>query len=350
MSEAYAQAGVHIAQGNAAVERMRQHVAKTMRPEVIGGIGGFGGLYSLASACRAQSHPVLVAGADGVGTKLNVAVAMQRHDTIGIDCVAMCANDVLVQGAEPLFFLDYIAVGVLDAQHVESIVAGVAEGCVQAGCALLGGETAEMPGMYADGAYDIAGFCVGIVDQAHIIDGSRVRSGDVLIGVSSTGLHSNGFALVRHRLAQARVSYDDVCFGNTTWGEVLLTPTRIYVRPILTVLREMRDAVHGMAHITGGGLLENVPRMLPHNTAARIDVSCWSVPPVFAQLQGLDAPPLTDDDMYRTWNMGIGFVLAVDAQRAADVCATLAHCGERASVIGTVEEGNAGVVLERLHR
>lgn len=350
MSEAYAHAGVHIAQGNAAVERMRQHVAKTMRSEVIGGIGGFGGMFSLASACRERTHPVLVAGADGVGTKLKVAVAMQRHDTIGIDCVAMCANDVLVQGAEPLFFLDYIAVGSLDAQHVESIVAGVANGCVQAGCALLGGETAEMPGMYADGEYDIAGFCVGIVDQAHIVDGSRVRPGDVLIGVFSAGLHSNGYALVRHRLAQAGVSYTDVCTENATWGDVLLTPTRIYVRPILDVLHAVRDVVHGMAHITGGGLLENVPRMLPHNTVARIDVSSWSVPPVFAQLQALDAPPLTDDDMYRTWNMGIGFVLAVDAQRASDVCAILAQSGERASVIGVVEEGSGGVLLEGLQR
>lgn len=344
VSEAYAQAGVNIAAGNEAVERMKKHVAKTMRSEVIGGIGGFGGLFSLAQACRTMEHPVLVSGADGVGTKLDIAIAQNRHDTIGIDCVAMCVNDVLVQGAEPLFFLDYLAVGRLDPVQVEHIVAGVSQGCIQAGCALLGGETAEMPGMYEPGTYDIAGFSVGIVDRAHLIDGARIQSGDVLIGLSSSGLHSNGFSLVRHQIQKMQRTYDDIVWDGQTLGDVLLTPTRIYVRSVQAVLRERRFAVRGMAHITGGGLLENIPRILPEGCQARIQLDAWAMPPIFAWLQ--QGGHYTVADLYRTWNMGIGYVLVVEASAVADVCDLLHANGETPAVIGTIESGSSGVVLE----
>jgi phosphoribosylformylglycinamidine cyclo-ligase len=348
MSEAYAQAGVNIAAGNEAVQRMKRHVARTMRPEVLGGLGGFGGMFALQA--QHMQQPVLVAGADGVGTKLKLAIAQNKHDTIGIDCVAMCVNDVLVQGAEPLFFLDYLAVGALDPQQVEAIVAGVAEGCTRAGCALLGGETAEMPGMYADGEYDLAGFAVGIVDRTKIVDGSRIQAGDVIIGLASSGLHSNGFSLVRQRLHQEGRTGDDVWEGQYsgermhTWGDVLLTPTRIYVPAILALLKQAPDIVRGMAHITGGGLLENIPRIVPASLQAHIQRGSWTMPPVFSWLQTWT--DLSHDDLYRTFNMGIGYVVIVAAEHQHTALAILRAHGEEATVIGDIRTGAHGVVFE----
>jgi len=336
VSEAYKKAGVDIAAGNEAVERMKKHVARTMRPEVLTGLGGFGGLFGLN--LEKYKEPVLVSGTDGVGTKLKLAFMMDKHDTIGIDAVAMCVNDVVVSGAEPLFFLDYLATGKLVPEKIEAIVKGVAEGCVRAGCALIGGETAEMPGMYGDGEYDIAGFTVGIVDKPKIIDGSDIRPGDAIIGLASSGVHSNGYSLVRRLLLEEKgYKLGDVLpeLGGRTLGEVLLEPTRIYVKPVLALLEKVR--IKGMAHITGGGFIENIPRVLPDHVNADILPDSWPVPPIFTLMQREGG--ISDRDMFTTFNMGIGMVLFVPAEQADAAVAMAEELGEKAYRIGTVTEG-----------
>ena len=338
----YKDAGVDVERGYEAVRRMKQHVATTFDENVLGGLGSFGGFYSIEN--EKLEKPVLVAGTDGVGTKLKLAFLMDKHDTVGIDCVAMCVNDVVCQGARPLIFLDYIATGYLDPEKVEKIVAGVAEGCRQAGCALIGGETAEMPDFYPAGEYDLAGFTVGLVDRERSISGERVREGDVLVGMASSGVHSNGYSLVRKLvLTEGRDLNAPVeAFGGKSWGETLLTPTKIYVKPALRAC-EAAD-VHGIAHITGGGFIENIPRILPDGLSAYIDLGTWPVLPVFTELQKLGG--LTDRQIYNTFNMGIGMVFAVDAAEADAVIAALAACGESAYRIGEV--GKTGEDGERL--
>ena len=338
----YKDAGVDVERGYEAVRRMKQHVATTFDENVLGGLGSFGGFYSIEN--EKLEKPVLVAGTDGVGTKLKLAFLMDKHDTVGIDCVAMCVNDVVCQGARPLIFLDYIATGYLDPEKVEKIVAGVAEGCRQAGCALIGGETAEMPDFYPAGEYDLAGFTVGLVDREKSISGERVREGDVLVGMASSGVHSNGYSLVRKLvLTEGRDLNAPVeAFGGKSWGETLLTPTKIYVKPALKACAAAD--VHGIAHITGGGFIENIPRILPDGLTAYIDLGTWPVLPVFTELQKLGG--LTDRQIYNTFNMGIGMVFAVDAAEADAVIAALAACGESAYRIGEV--GKTGEDGERL--
>ena len=338
----YKDAGVDVERGYEAVRRMKQHVATTFDENVLGGLGSFGGFYSIEN--EKMDKPVLVAGTDGVGTKLKLAFLMDKHDTVGIDCVAMCVNDVVCQGARPLIFLDYIATGYLDPEKVEKIVAGVAEGCRQAGCALIGGETAEMPDFYPAGEYDLAGFTVGLVDREKSISGERVREGDVLVGMASSGVHSNGYSLVRKLvLTEGRDLNAPVeAFGGKSWGETLLTPTKIYVKPALKACAAAD--VHGIAHITGGGFIENIPRILPDGLTAYIDLGTWPVLPVFSELQRLGG--LTDRQIYNTFNMGIGMVFAVDASEADAVIAALTACGESAYRIGDV--GKTGEDGERL--
>ena len=338
----YKDAGVDVERGYEAVRRMKQHVATTFDENVLGGLGSFGGFYSIEN--EKMDKPVLVAGTDGVGTKLKLAFLMDKHDTVGIDCVAMCVNDVVCQGARPLIFLDYIATGYLDPEKVEKIVAGVAEGCRQAGCALIGGETAEMPDFYPAGEYDLAGFTVGLVDREKSISGERVREGDVLVGMASSGVHSNGYSLVRKLvLTEGRDLNAPVeAFGGKSWGETLLTPTKIYVKPALKACAAAD--VHGIAHITGGGFIENIPRILPDGLSAYIDLGTWPVLPVFTELQKLGG--LTDRQIYNTFNMGIGMAFAVDAAEADAVIAALAACGESAYRIGEV--GKTGEDGERL--
>lgn len=338
----YADAGVNIDAGNRAVQLMKKSVASTMRPEVLTGIGGFGGLFALDTT--KYRHPVLVSGTDGVGTKLRVAFLMDRHDTIGIDAVAMCVNDILTLGAEPLFFLDYLAVGRLEPEKVAGIVSGVAEGCRRAGCALIGGETAEMPDFYGTGEYDIAGFAVGVADRERVIDGSTIVPGDVLIGLPSSGLHSNGYSLARRVLLDrpgCRVDRVHPALGRTV-GEEMLEPTRIYVQPVLALLEKYH--LKGIAHITGGGLPENLPRILPPGTAARLDTGTWEIPPVFEVIAR--EGPVERAEMYRVFNMGIGLVLAVAEQDAGAVVETLGSLGEQARVIGRVTTGDNRVYLD----
>ena len=338
----YKDAGVDVERGYEAVRRMKQHVAATFDENVLGGLGSFGGFYSIENV--GVNRPVLVAGTDGVGTKLKLAFLMDRHDTVGIDCVAMCVNDVVCQGAKPLIFLDYIATGYLDPQKVEQIVSGVAEGCRQAGCALIGGETAEMPGFYPAGEYDLAGFTVGIVDREKSISGERVREGDVLIGVASSGVHSNGYSLVRRLVltGERDLNAPVEALEGRSWGETLLTPTKIYVKSALAAC----DAcdVHGIAHITGGGFIENIPRILPEGLCARVERGSWPVLPVFRELQRLGG--LTDRQTYNTFNMGIGMVYAVDPLQEAALKRVLLENGEEAFRIGTV--GRTGEDGERL--
>nr|WP_255654883.1 phosphoribosylformylglycinamidine cyclo-ligase [Cohnella sp. REN36] len=337
VSEAYKQAGVDIAAGNEAVERMKKHVKRTFRPEVLTGLGGFGGLFGLNK--DKYEEPVLVSGTDGVGTKLKLAFQMDKHDTIGIDAVAMCVNDVVVTGAEPLFFLDYLACGQLVPEKIEAIVKGVADGCEQAGCALIGGETAEMPGMYQDGEYDIAGFTVGIVDKPKAIDGSSIAPGDAVIGLGSSGVHSNGFSLVRRLLLEQQgYGLADKLpeLEGKTLGEVLIEPTRIYVKSVLKLLEHVR--VKGMAHITGGGFIENIPRVLPEGVNVDIERGSWPVQPVFGLMQRDGS--ISDRDMYTTFNMGIGMVLVVPAEQAEQALALAKENGEAAYLIGRVTEGS----------
>ncbi len=343
MSEAYKQAGVDIAAGNEAVERMKKHVKRTFRPEVLTGLGGFGGLFGLNK--DKYEEPVLVSGTDGVGTKLKLAFQMDKHDTIGIDAVAMCVNDVVVTGAEPLFFLDYLATGKLVPEKIEAIVAGVAEGCAQAGCALIGGETAEMPGMYQDGEYDIAGFTVGIVDKPKIINGSEIQPGDVVIGLASSGVHSNGFSLVR-RLLLEQMGYSLSAklpeLEGHTLGETLLEPTRIYVKQVLKLLESVQ--VKGMAHITGGGFIENIPRVLPDGVNVDIRRGSWPIQPIFGLMQRDGG--ISDRDMFTTFNMGIGMVLVVPADQAEQALEIARTQGEDAYVIGQVTAGSKIVTFD----
>lgn len=331
----YKKAGVDIDAGNEAVRLMRSHVRTTYRPGVLADIGGFGGLFALDT--QKYPNPVLVSGADGVGTKLKVAFMADKHDTIGQDAVAMCVNDILVQGAEPLFFLDYLAVGKLNPAQVADIVSGVAAGCRLAGCALIGGETAEMPGFYPAGEYDLAGFAVGVVNRGSIVDGRKAQAGDVLIGLHSSGLHSNGFSLVRH-VFFSLLGWDidrHVPELGKTLGEELLVPTAIYVKPVLACLD--RFDVRAMAHITGGGLPENVPRCLPEGLGAIIRRSAWEVPPVFSLLKDLGKVPM--EDMARTFNLGIGFVMVVPPEEADRVTGFLKSQGVACAIIGEAVKG-----------
>jgi phosphoribosylformylglycinamidine cyclo-ligase len=334
----YRDAGVDIDAGDELVERIKPLVRRAQRPEVLAGIGGFGALVELPAGYR---RPVLVAGTDGVGTKLRLAIDTGCHDTIGIDLVAMCANDVVVQGAEPLFFLDYYATGKLQVAVAEAVVRGIVEGCVQAGAALVGGETAEMPGIYHGGDYDLAGFCVGVVEKDAIIDGSAVAAGDAVIGLSSSGPHSNGYSLIRKLVSVAGASAATMLEGESLF-ERLLTPTRIYVKPLLALLRAL--PVHGLAHITGGGLTDNVPRVLPAGLEAVLERRRWPEDPVFAWLQS--TARIDSAEMYRTFNCGIGMVVIVPAARAAAALELLAASGERAQLIGEVRAGGRGVVIQ----
>ncbi|MED4018145.1 phosphoribosylformylglycinamidine cyclo-ligase [Sutcliffiella cohnii] len=340
MANAYKQAGVDIEAGYEAVTRMKKHVAKTVRPGVMGGLGGFGGLFDLSS--MNVKNPVLVSGTDGVGTKLMLAFMLNKHDTIGMDAVAMCVNDVVVQGAEPLFFLDYIACGKANPEKLEQIVKGIASGCEQAGCGLVGGETAEMPGMYDEQEYDLAGFTVGVVEKERLITGEKIRPGNVLIGLSSSGIHSNGYSLVRKIVFEnSNLALDKTYEGFTkSLGEELLTPTRIYVKPILEVLKKYE--VNGMAHITGGGFIENIPRMLPEGLQAEVDYGSWPIPPIFDLLQ--QAGNLDKKEMFNIFNMGVGMVLAVDEEIVSDTIHILEEHGEKAYIIGRVKEGE-GIVF-----
>jgi phosphoribosylformylglycinamidine cyclo-ligase len=333
----YRDAGVDIDAGDELVERIKPLVKRTMRPEVLAGIGGFGALVEVPM--NRYRHPVMVSGTDGVGTKLRLAIDTGRHDTIGIDLVAMCANDVVVQGAEPLFFLDYYATGKLSVDVAASVVAGIAEGCAQAGAALVGGETAEMPGMYHGSDYDLAGFCVGLVERELIIDGSKVQPGDAVIGLASSGPHSNGYSLIRKLMEKTGVTATTQLDGRSLIDR-LLTPTRIYVKSLLALIKAM--PVHGLAHITGGGLTDNIPRVLRDGIAVQLETHSWPRDPVFhwlAQTGNLD-----DDEMHRTFNCGIGMVVIVAPQRAAAAIALLRELGETAQRIGEVVPGN-GVIF-----
>ncbi|AET59118.1 phosphoribosylformylglycinamidine cyclo-ligase [Paenibacillus terrae] len=341
MSEAYKNAGVDIAAGNEAVERMKKHVKRTFRPEVLTDLGGFGALFGLNK--DKYEEPVLVSGTDGVGTKLKLAFAMDRHDTIGIDAVAMCVNDIVVGGAEPLFFLDYLACDKVVPEKIEAIVAGIAEGCHQSGCALVGGETAEMPGMYSEGEYDIAGFTVGIVDKSKIINGSSISPGDTVIGLASSGVHSNGFSLVRKLLLeqQGYDLHDEIEGLNGKLGDVLLEPTKIYVKSVLALLDKVK--VKGMAHITGGGFIENIPRVLPDNVNVDIEYGAWPILPIFQLMQEKGA--ISNKDMFTTFNMGIGMVIVVGEEYAQTALEVLKEQGEAAYVIGKVTEGSSIVTF-----
>ncbi len=343
----YKDAGVDIDAGNELVKRIKPAVRSTVRPGVMGSIGGFGGLFDLSTiAC---ANPVLVSGTDGVGTKLKLAHAMNDHSTIGIDLVAMCVNDILVLGAEPLFFLDYYACGQLDVDQAATVVAGIAEGCRQSGCALIGGETAEMPGMYTGDDYDLAGFVVGVVNKTRIIDGTAIRPGDVLIGLASSGPHSNGYSLIRKVLDSTGADIDGPIPGHEeeqlTLGQALLAPTRIYVKPLLALLHALPQSVHGMAHITGGGLSENITRVLPEGCGIRINTRSWPRPAVFDWLQ--HAGGICDEEMLRTFNNGIGMVLVVPADQAQVVQAHLRDTQQESWVIGEVTTGAGQVEFIR---
>ena len=343
MAKTYENAGVNLEAGYEVVRRIKQHVASTSRVGSMGNIGSFGGMFDL-SALNVK-EPVLVSGTDGVCTKLKIAFAMDKHDTIGIDAVAMCVNDVLAQGAEPLIFLDYVAVGHNVPAKIEAIVAGVAEGCRQAGCALVGGETAEMPGMYEDGEYDIAGYTTGVVEKSKLIDGSKVKVGDVLVGVASSGVHSNGFSLVRRIVADAGLSYDTPIaeFGYRKLGEVLLTPTKIYVKQMLEVIRQCD--VHGICHITGGGFDENIPRVLQPGQGLEIHEGTWDILPVFKMLEKWGNVP--HREMFNIFNMGIGMIAVLDPSEADKAIDILKNRGEKAAVIGKVtDKPGVNIVLQ----
>jgi len=334
MANAYKQAGVDIEAGYEAVNRMKKHVQRTMRPGVLGGLGGFGGMFDLSTLNLKE--PVLISGTDGVGTKLMLAFMMDRHDTIGIDAVAMCVNDIVVQGAEPIYFLDYIACGKAEPGKIEAIVKGISDGCEMAGCALVGGETAEMPGMYSEEEYDLAGFAVGACEKSAIISGENIKAGDVLIGLASSGIHSNGYSLVRkiffEQEKMALTDYVDEL--GKTLGEELLTPTKIYVKPILTALKKFE--LKGMAHITGGGFIENIPRMLPAGLGAELAESHWDVPAIFTLMEKVGQ--LNRKEMYNIFNMGTGMVVAVDPSIADEVINHFIENGEKAYQIGVVSD------------
>ncbi|EPL6453106.1 phosphoribosylformylglycinamidine cyclo-ligase [Providencia rettgeri] len=334
-SLSYKDAGVDIDAGNALVERIKSVVKETRRPEVMGGLGGFGALCSLPQKYR---EPVLVSGTDGVGTKLRLAMDLKRHDSIGIDLVAMCVNDLIVQGAEPLFFLDYYATGKLDVDTAASVITGIAEGCKQSGCALVGGETAEMPGMYHGEDYDVAGFCVGVVERSEIIDGSKVSAGDALIALASSGPHSNGYSLVRKVLEVSKTNPETEQLDGKSLADHLLEPTRIYVKNVLELIA--KNDIHAIAHITGGGFWENIPRVLPDNTQAIIDGSSWQWPSVFSWLQ--HAGDVTTHEMYRTFNCGVGIIIALPQSEVNAALALLTSLGENAWQIGSIGQLPAG--------
>ena len=338
----YSQAGVDITQGNKAVDMIKPIVKSTFRPEVVTDLGGFGGLFALNK--DKYEEPILISGTDGVGTKLKVAFDTGVHNTIGIDAVAMCVNDVLVNGAEPLFFLDYFAVGKLEPEQVAQVVEGVAEGCRQAGCALIGGETAEMPGFYTPGEYDVAGFTVGIVDRKKMIDGSSIKEGDVVLGLPSSGLHSNGYSLARKVMFE-KAGYkpeDKVELLGTTVGEAMLKPTRIYVKTVLGMLEKAE--VKGMAHITGGGFLENIPRVLPDDVDVIIEEGAWPVPPIFSLIESIGN--IEKKEMYRTFNMGIGYVIITDQANALKICDYMSEIKEEVYLIGMVVSGDKKVIVK----
>ncbi len=336
----YRDAGVDIDAGDELVERIKPAVKRTMRPEVLGGLGGFGALVEVP--LHRFRQPVMVSGTDGVGTKLRLAIETGRHDTIGIDLVAMCANDVVVQGAEPIFFLDYYATGRLQVDVAERVIKGIVEGCLQAGCALVGGETAEMPGMYAGDDYDLAGFCVGLVEKDRIIDGTRTRAGDAIIGLASSGPHSNGYSLIRRLLATSGATQTTLVDGALLY-DLLLAPTRIYVKSLLALLAEV--PVHAIAHITGGGPTGNIPRVLPAGLEAVIDERQWTTPTVFDWLQRTGH--IERDEMHRTFNCGLGMTLCVPTAAADRALAILRDCGEQAGIVGEVRSGDRGVVIVR---
>ncbi|MFU0538469.1 phosphoribosylformylglycinamidine cyclo-ligase [Gardnerella vaginalis] len=343
MPNAYEQAGVSVEAGYEVVRRIKSHVNRTKRPGVMGGIGGFGGLFDLASL--GYKDPVLISGTDGVGTKLMIAQMMQKHNTIGVDCVAMCVNDIAAQGAEPLFFLDYIACGKNNPEILEQVVSGVADGCVQSEAALIGGETAEMPGMYNQDEYDLAGFAVGVAERENIVDGSKIQAGDTLIGLASSGVHSNGFSLVRKALFEeagfsVNTKLDEL--DGKTIGEVLLEPTKIYVKALKPLFAN--HLIKGVAHITGGGFIENVPRMYADDLAAKIDTSSWSVPPIFSVIEKAGKVPHAE--MFNVFNMGIGMILAIDANKADEAMQILKSNNEQAYVIGKmIKRENVAVEL-----
>jgi phosphoribosylformylglycinamidine cyclo-ligase len=330
----YRDAGVDIDAGNTVVERIKPLVKRTFRPEVMGGLGGFGALFDLSGRYR---EPVLVSGTDGVGTKLKLAQILGRHDSIGIDLVAMCVNDVLVQGAEPLFFLDYFATGKLDVDTTVAVVGGIARGCELAGCALIGGETAEMPDMYPPGEYDLAGFTVGAVEKSELLDGSRVREGDLIVGLASSGPHSNGYSLIRRIVDRAERPFD-LDLGGVSLADALMAPTTLYVKPVLALLRT--HPIHAMAHITGGGLTENIIRVVPEGLGLEIDTSAWTLPAVFDWLQREGAVPMPE--MWRTFNCGIGFTLIVPPEAEAALSADLARHGIAHWTIGRVTRAGSG--------
>ncbi|MBR4731993.1 MAG: phosphoribosylformylglycinamidine cyclo-ligase [Lachnospiraceae bacterium] len=338
----YKKAGVDIEAGYKSVELMKKHVKETLRPEVMGGLGGFSGAFSMANF-KGMENPVLLSGTDGVGTKIKLAFLMDKHDTVGIDCVAMCVNDVACAGGEPLFFLDYIACGKNYPEKIAEIVKGVAEGCKQAGCALIGGETAEHPGLMPEDEYDLAGFTVGVADAKDIIDGSKIKAGDALVGIASSGVHSNGFSLVRKVFEMTKESldtyYDEL---GKTLGEALIVPTRIYVK----ALKSVKDAgvvIKGCSHITGGGFYENIPRMLPDGIRAEVKKDSYEVPAIFKLLQ--KTGDIAEEMMYNTYNMGLGMVLAVDAADADKTIAALKAAGEEAYLVGTCVAGEKGVTI-----
>ena len=340
-SLSYREAGVDIDAGNELVERIKPAIRSTQRQGCVGSIGGFGGLFELP--LDRYRDPLLVSGTDGVGTKLKLASELGLFDGIGVDLVAMCANDIAVLGAEALFFLDYYATGKLELEQAQRVIEGIAEGCRQAGCALIGGETAEMPGVYAPGDFDLAGFCVGIVERNRVIDGSSIRPGDRLLAIASSGVHSNGFSLIRRVAETTAADFDQDC-GGRRLGEVLMTPTRIYVKALLALAASLRPK--GIVHVTGGGLIDNIPRVLPENCSAAIDLSSWRLPPVFEWLQ--QAGGIAQREMLRTFNCGVGMVLAVDAGDVATALEQLAAMGEEAWEIGEIvaREGEAGVLFE----
>jgi phosphoribosylformylglycinamidine cyclo-ligase len=333
-SLSYRDAGVDIDAGDALVERIKPFAKRTLRPGVLAGIGGFGALFEIPQGYR---EPVLVSGTDGVGTKLKIAFELERHDTIGIDLVAMSVNDSLTLGAEPLYFLDYYACGKLEVDSASEVVKGIAMGCEQAGCALIGGETAEMPGMYATGEYDLAGFAVGVVEKSRIVDGASIQKGDVVLGLASNGAHSNGYSLIRKIVAASNARLDQP-LGSSTLADLILAPTRIYVKPVLDALRTI--TIKGMAHITGGGLVENVPRVIPENLPARIERDSWPVPLLFQWLQ--DRGNVSDAEMLRVFNCGIGMVIVVSPDEADHALQLFGRNGETVWRIGTVNNRSAG--------
>ncbi|MGE5330113.1 MAG: phosphoribosylformylglycinamidine cyclo-ligase [Deltaproteobacteria bacterium] len=336
----YKDSGVNVEAGYKSVELIKKHVKNTFRSEVLTDLGGFGGLFALSTG--KYKEPVLVSGTDGVGTKLKIAFLTDKHDTIGQDCVAMCVNDVICCGAEPLFFLDYLAVGKNVPEQIEQIVKGVADGCVLAGCSLVGGETAEMPGFYKEDEYDLAGFCVGIVDKSKIIDGKSIKSGDSVIGISSSGIHSNGYSMVRKVLnPSAEKLREYVKSLGCTLGEELLKPTKIYVKPILKLLESFE--LKGIANMTGGGFYENIPRTIPEGLRVKINKGSWPVLPIFNLIQ--DLGNIEEKEMFNTFNMGIGMVVVVDSSIAEEVISYISSIGEKAYLIGEIIEGEAGVEL-----